>query len=80
MPINGVNRTSATAAPRISRRLKLHAIASPTRSRKEIDWEDIRQIVRICGLDPEEETFRALILRYGGEAALQRMCSFHEQN
>lgn len=41
--------------------LKLHAIRSPTRGKSEVDWEDIRQILRICALDPEEESFRALI-------------------
>ena len=56
--------------------LKLHAAASPTRSKPELDWEDIRQIVRICRLDPAEESFRALILRYGGQDALTRIESF----
>jgi hypothetical protein len=56
--------------------LKLHAAASPTRSKPEVDWEDIRQIVRIAALDPAEESFRALILRYGGEDALARIQSF----
>jgi hypothetical protein len=56
--------------------LKLHAAASPTRSKPELDWEDIRQIVRICRLDPVEESFRALILRYGGQDALTRIESF----
>lgn len=56
--------------------LKLHAAASPTRSKPEVDWEDIRQIVRICALDPAEESFRELILRYGGEDALARIRSF----
>jgi hypothetical protein len=56
--------------------LKLHAAASPTRSRPELDWEDIRQIVRICRLNPTEESFRALILRYGGQDALARIESF----
>jgi hypothetical protein len=56
--------------------LKLHAAASPTRSKPEVDWEDIRQILRICRLDPEEESFRALILRYGGEDALRRIEGF----
>jgi hypothetical protein len=56
--------------------LKLHSASSPTRSKPETDWEDIRQIVRICGLDPHEESFRALILRYGGESALQRIEQF----
>lgn len=53
--------------------LKLHAAASPPRSHPEVDWEDIRQIVRVCVLDPEEESFRALILRYGGEDGLRRI-------
>jgi hypothetical protein len=56
--------------------LKLHAAASPTRSKPEVDWEDIRQIVRLCALDAREESFRALILRYGGEDALARIQSF----
>lgn len=60
--------------------LKLHAAASPTRQKPEVDWEDIRQIVRICGLDPTEESFQALILRYGGEDALRRIERFaHER-
>lgn len=56
--------------------LKLHAALSPTRSKPESDWEDIRQIVRICGLDPAEPAFRAIILRYGGEHALARIEEF----
>jgi len=56
--------------------LKLHAIISPTRSKSEIDWEDIRQIVRICGLDPNSDPFRTLILRYGGEDALAKIQNF----
>ena len=60
--------------------LKLHAAASPSRSKPELDWEDIRQIVRICGLNPADESFRALILRYGGENALARIERFtHEK-
>lgn len=56
--------------------LKLHAASSATRSKPAVDWEDIRQIVRICALDPNEESFRAIILRYGGEDALARIQSF----
>lgn len=57
--------------------LKLHAAASPTRSKPEVDWEDIRQVVRICALDPSRDSsFRALVLRYGGEHALERIQSF----
>jgi hypothetical protein len=56
--------------------LKLHAAASPTRSKPEVDWEDIRQIIRLSALKPEEEPFRSLILRYGGEDALRRIRQF----
>ena len=56
--------------------LKLHAVASPTRSKEAIDWEDIRQIVRLCALDPGEESFRALILRYGDADAFEKIESF----
>lgn len=56
--------------------LKLHAAVSPTRSKPEMDWQDIRQIVRICALDPNDESFRALILRYGGEDGLARIEEF----
>jgi hypothetical protein len=56
--------------------LKLHAAASPTRSKPGVDWEDIRQIVRLAALNPAEESFRALILRYGGEDALTKIQAF----
>lgn len=60
--------------------LKLHAANSATRTKPEVDWEDIRQIVRICALYPTEESFRALILRYGGEDALNRIQNFAAEN
>lgn len=56
--------------------LKLHAASSHTRTNPEIDWGDIRHIVRICQLDPDDDPFRALILRYGGEDALAKIKSF----
>lgn len=56
--------------------LKLHSALSPTRSKPEVDWEDIRQIVRICRLDPAEESFRQIILRYGDADALRRIQNF----
>ena len=56
--------------------LKLHAASSPTRSKPEIDWEDIRQIVRICQLRLDDAPFRALVLRYGGEDAIRRIEEF----
>lgn len=56
--------------------LKLHSASSPTRSKPESDWEDIRQIVRICHLNPEDPAFRKIILRYGGKDALNRIQKF----
>ncbi|HEX8680194.1 MAG TPA: hypothetical protein VF683_09555 [Chthoniobacterales bacterium] len=68
-----------TPRPEFLVALKLHAASSPTRSKPAIDWEDIRQIVRICALDPEEESFRDLIVRYGGEDGLARIRDFARQ-
>ena len=59
--------------------LKLHAIQSPTRGKPEVDWEDIRHIVQICALDPDDEAFRSLILRYGGEDALEKIRRFRKR-
>ena len=56
--------------------LKLHAASSPTRSTPEVDWEDVRQIVRICGLDIADPDFREIVRRYGGEEAIKRIESF----
>ena len=56
--------------------LKLHAASSPTRSRPGVDWEDVRQIVRICGLDIADPEFRDMVRRYGGEDAVHRIESF----
>lgn len=60
--------------------LKLHAAGSGTRSRKEADWEDVRQIVRRCGLNPADDVFRQIILRYGGADALARIEGFTHEN
>ena len=56
--------------------LKLHAAKGPDRSKPETDWEDIRQIVHICGLNIGDAEFRALVLHYGGEEAVRRIESF----
>jgi len=58
--------------------LKLHAASSVARGKPEVDWEDIRQIVNICGIDPADPGTREIILRYGGEEALQRVESFRK--
>jgi hypothetical protein len=41
-----------------------------------MDWEDIRQIIRICGVNSANPAFREMVLRYGGEKALRRIDSF----
>jgi hypothetical protein len=56
--------------------LKLHAASSPTRDAREQDWEDIRQIVRTWHLDPADPYFRELILRHGGQDAMNRILRF----
>ncbi len=53
--------------------LKLHAATSPTRSKPVQDWEDIRQMVLLHHLDLDEPEFQKLILRYGGDSALEKI-------
>lgn len=80
--IEGATEMNLAGAPALRPRpeylvaLKLHAASSPTRGKAEVDWEDIRQIVLLCALDPTKESFRTLILRYGGEDALRRIQNF----
>jgi hypothetical protein len=59
--------------------LKLHAAASPHRDAREQDWQDIRQMVRACHLNPADEYFREIILRYGGQEAMNRILSFSNE-
>jgi hypothetical protein len=56
--------------------LKLHAAKSPTRSQPETDWEDILQLILVHQLNPKDEEFRALILKHGGEEALEKILTF----
>ena len=56
----------------------LHAAKAPDRTRPEADWEDIRQIVRICRLNLDNAEFREIVLRYGGEEAIRRVESFEK--
>ena len=58
--------------------LKLHAANSPSRGKPDSDWEDIRQVMRICHLSLEEPEFRAMVLRYGGQKAIERIESFQK--
>lgn len=59
--------------------LKLHSANSPYRSRPEQDWEDIRALVRIQKLDPYQDGFKELILRYGGEVSLERVRQYWDE-
>jgi hypothetical protein len=58
--------------------LKLHAAKSPTRGKPETDWEDIRQLIMVHQLDPQNEDFRALILKHGGEESLEKILTFSQ--
>ncbi len=60
--------------------LKLHAAASPSRDASEQDWQDIRRIVQVCHLDPDEPNFREIILQYGGEKALNRIRTYSHES
>jgi hypothetical protein len=59
--------------------LKLHAASSPTRLTREKDWEDIRQMVLVWNLNPADEYFREIILRYGGEEAMSRILRYRHE-
>ena len=63
------NETVLLPRPEYLVALKLHAATSSTRSKPEVDWEDILQIMRISHLD----------LRYGGEDALAKIKSFSRE-
>lgn len=83
--LEGANATQLGGEPVLLPRpeylvaLKLHAATSPTRSKPAVDWEDIRQIIRISRLDPAEGPFRELVLRYGGQDALAKIESFRRE-
>ena len=53
--------------------LKLHAARSPSRNDPGKDWTDIRQLVKRYNLDTADREFATLVVRYGGEEALERL-------
>lgn len=57
--------------------LKLHSAVSPHRRKAEQDWEDIRHLVQLQDLNPENDSFKELILRYGGESSLEKVVEFY---
>jgi len=80
---NSVEKTVAGQIVRLPRpehliALKLHAASSASRSKPEADWEDIRQIIRVCALDIADPAFREIVARYGGERALERLSSIRQ--
>jgi len=60
--------------------LKLHAAGSTSRTAREQDWEDIRNMVRVWRLDPSDPYFRDLILRHGGEDAMKRILGYRDES
>jgi hypothetical protein len=64
-----------TPSPRHMVALKLHATRGADRhpDKSNQDWIDIRKLIELHKLDPNEEIFAALIRRYGGEEGLERV-------
>jgi|688.fasta_scaffold88770_5 hypothetical protein len=64
-----------TPSPRHMVALKLHAARSSERDFEKCnqDWLDIKKLIELHNLDPEEANFAALIRRYGGDEALDRI-------
>lgn len=53
--------------------LKLHAIRQSSRERAEQDWSDILALVDAHDLSLDDPDFAAIVLRHGGEAAIDRI-------
>lgn len=70
-----VTQGKRTPSPQHMVALKLHASRSSDRDPQKAsqDWLDIRKLIELHGLDPNEETFASLIRRYGGDEALERI-------
>jgi hypothetical protein len=64
-----------TPSPQHMVALKLHAARSRERDpdKSNQDWIDIRKLIELHRLDPSDEAFASLILRYGGQEALERI-------
>jgi hypothetical protein len=70
-----VTQGRRTPSPQHMVALKLHASRSSDRNPEKAgqDWLDIRKLIELHGLDPNEENFASLIRRYGGDEALERI-------
>jgi hypothetical protein len=53
--------------------LKLHAIHQPSREDTAKDWSDILALVKVHQLSLDDPEFAAIVLRHGGENAVQRI-------
>jgi len=53
--------------------MKLQAVSSPHRRPGNSDWSDILDIIKIHHLSLDDETFRSIVIRYGGIAAIERL-------
>jgi hypothetical protein len=64
-----------TPSPQHMVALKLHATRSADRDpdKSNQDWIDIRKLIELHKLDPQEKNFAALIRRHGGEEGLERI-------
>lgn len=70
-----VTQGQRTPSPQHMIALKLHASKSSDRNpdKANQDWLDIRKLIELHDLDPNEETFASLIRRYGGDEGLERI-------
>jgi len=66
-------------SPRHMVALKLHAARSATRSEPEKDWGDIEALIKLHRLDPDDPVFHDIILRYGGQESLARICAIWQR-
>jgi len=53
--------------------MKLQAASAPTRRGSAVDWSDILQLILSCSINIADPEFRAIVLKYGGDSALQRI-------
>lgn len=53
--------------------LKLHAINQPARDDVEKDWSDVLALIKAHKLSLDDPDFSAIVLRHGGETAIQRI-------
>lgn len=53
--------------------LKLHAIHQPSRTDVEKDWSDVFALVKAHYLSLDDAEFYAIVLKHGGETAIERI-------